>query len=265
MQWAALHHSRGKDRNVYKTKQGKLARSHQGCPHTRAKKEFPCNKLVYFVTRGTSLHCIHQVSGKPHISISWLQSHSVLSDLLPLYILLVILTENGKYTSHMAYLFTRDMWHCFPFCSSSIPQHNWLLSLKVNFSITSASHLFNLTSSQTNIFVASVLATLTLIPLKPGNSCSTQSYWWLWTKQPKACWGQGDQEYWILQIKGDKYFSFPTGKLCIPPERQSNIPIWECSLFTDSLQWIQRPSWGASVKMPPVPWEESNPLLLVLL
>lgn len=43
------------------------------------------------------------------MSISWFQSHSLLSDLLPLYILLVILTENGKYTSLMAYLFTRDM------------------------------------------------------------------------------------------------------------------------------------------------------------
>lgn len=83
--------------------------SHQCCPHMGAKKQFPHNKHIDFITRGTSLHYIDQVSGNPHMSFSWFQSHSLLSDLLPLYILLVILTENGKYTSLMAYLFTRDM------------------------------------------------------------------------------------------------------------------------------------------------------------
>lgn len=162
----------------------------------------------------------------------------------------------------MAYLFTRDMWHCFSFCSSSIPQHNWLLSLKVNFSITSASHLFNLTSSQTNIFVASVLATLTFIPLKPGNSCSTQSYWWLWTKQPKAYWGQGRPRILNFTNQRGQILLFPNWKIAHPTWE---APVLECSLITDSLQWIQKPSWSASVKMSPVPWEESNPLLLVSL
>lgn len=192
--------------------------SHWSCPSIWAKKEFPHNKHIYFLTKGTSLLCIDQVSGNPHISISWFQSHSLLSDQLPLYILLVILTENEKYTSLMAYLFTRDMWHCFPFQSSSIPQHNWLPSLKVNSPITSVSHLFNLTSSQTNIFVASALAALTyshetreqlLHTVTDGSGQNS----------PKLAGVRGDEEYWILQIKGGKYLSFPTGKWCIPPKR----------------------------------------------
>lgn len=86
-QQTALHHSRGKNKNVYRTKQGNLAapkslglppHMNQECLHT---------KHIYLITRGTSLHCIDQVSGNPHISISWFQSHSLLSDLLPLYIL----------------------------------------------------------------------------------------------------------------------------------------------------------------------------------
>lgn len=181
--------------------------SQEGIPH---------NKHVHFLTRSTSLHCIDQVSGNAHISISWFQSHSLLSDWLPLYILLVILSENGKYISLMAYLFIRDMWHCFPFWSSSIPQHSWLLSLKVNSSITSASHLFNLTSSQTNIFVASALATLTFIPLKPGNSCSTQSYWRLWPKQPKACWGQGSPRILNFTNQKGQILLFPNWKIVHP-------------------------------------------------
>lgn len=135
-----------------------------------------------------------------------------------------ILTENVKYTSLMVYLFTRDTWHYFPFWSSSIPQCNLLLSLEVNSSIINVTVLFNLTSSQTNIFVASALVTLNVIHWKAADcdSCYTQMYrmaGWLCPKSPRACWGQGKPGIGILQTRGEEYFSFPIGKYCVPPAR----------------------------------------------
>lgn len=58
MQQTALLHSRGKNKNVYRTKQGNLTpQSHWGCPHIAAKKEFP-HKHISFLTTGISLLCI---------------------------------------------------------------------------------------------------------------------------------------------------------------------------------------------------------------
>lgn len=135
-----------------------------------------------------------------------------------------ILTENVKYTSLMVFLFTRDTWHYSPFWSSSIPQCNLLLSLEVNSSITNVNILFNLTSSQTNIFVASAQVTLSVTHWKAADcdSCCTRMYWmawWLCPKPPRACWEQGTPRIGILQTREEEYFSFPTGKYCVPPDR----------------------------------------------
>lgn len=96
--------------------------------------------------------------------------------------------------------------------------------------------LLNLISSQNSIFVAFALVTWNFIHWKPGisDSCYTQVYWtvwWLWPKYPKACWGQGKPSIWILQTKRGEYFSFPTGKYYIPPNRHR---YWKCNQLSDS-------------------------------
>lgn len=129
-----------------------------------------------------------------------------------------ILTENVKYTSLMVFLFTRDTWHYSPFWSSSIPQCNLLLLLEVNSSIINVNILFNLTSSQTNIFVASAQVTLSVTHWKAADcdSCCTRMYWmawWLCPKSPPSLLGTGDTKNRNFTNQRGRIFLLPNWKI----------------------------------------------------
>lgn len=214
---------------------------------------------IFSYQRHFSTLCWSSIRKHPH-QYFWVSAHSLLSDLLPLYILLVILTENVKYTSLMAYLFTRDMWHCFP---SSIPQHNWLLSLKVHSSITSASQVVQPHQQPNQYFCCFCFSSSEFYSLETS---------WLWqllhteflialAKIAQSLLGTGETKNIEFYKSQGTNTSLPQLENSAPHLRGTNTTVQSAHWFTAGNS-TQKPCWSALVTTSPVHWEESNPLLL---